>query len=405
MTKFYDHKTKPAIVLSGGGSRGAYEAGVMHYIRTQLPASANQKLKFSIYCGSSVGAINVSFFASSAHDHQYQGHEILRLWSNITAEQIYKRGALTLGKLLLHSATGFSMNFTGLNRLFSKELQPVHFEGLLNTRPFFHFLLQNVKWPMISQNIQDGFFDAIAIAATNTLTGDIELFVDHKKDLFYQSRFTMKKTRISPRHIMASAALPVLFPSVSINGVYYNDGGLRMNTPLTPAVHLGATDILTITTSSQDPQTTAPVGTRPGLGDLIGTFIYSILQDRIETDEHQLQRINRILEEVKKNTDQETYEKVCDQVGVRPIRALRIFPSYDITSLVDDELRKSLRSLRSFGSLEKAVIRLLEINEKSGSNLLSYFLFESSYINKLLELGFQDAKAKHDEIMEFVENL
>lgn len=397
--------SKTGVVLSGGGSRGAYEAGVIHYMRTMLPSDALQKLRFQIYCGSSVGAINVSFMASTAHDLLFQGNEIMRLWSNIHAEHIYKRGAISLGKLLLHSATGATFNLLGLKNLFPRQDQPIHFQGLLNTRPFFHFLLQNIKWPMISQNIHNNLFDAIVIAATNTLSGNIELFLDHRSDLNIDTRFLVRKTRISPRHVMASAALPVLFPSVAINNIYYNDGGLRMNTPLTPAVHLGASNLLTIATSSKDPRSTAPEGEIPALGDLIGTFIYSILQDRLETDEHQLRRINRILHTFKENIDPATYQKVCDQMDIRPINSLFFYPSQDITGFVDDELRKSFKSLRSFGSMERAIIRLLEIDEQSGSNLLSYFLFEPSYIHKLLELGFEDARARHDEIMTFVENL
>ncbi|MCB1197952.1 MAG: patatin-like phospholipase family protein [Deltaproteobacteria bacterium] len=397
--------SKPAIVLSGGGSRGAYEAGIIHYIRTQLPQKACQKLRFSIYSGSSVGAINVSFLASTAQDLPKQGNELIKLWSDIRAEKIYKRGAITLGKMLIHSTSGALFNLLGLKSLFAKDQQPIHFQGLLNTRPFFHFLLQNVQWNMITKNIQNNVFDAIAIAATNTLTGNIELFLDHRPDWHYQSRFIMKKTTISPRHVMASAALPVLFPSVPIDHVYYNDAALRMNTPLTPAVHLGATDLMTIATSSEDPITTASPGEIPALGDLMGTFIYSILQDRLETDEHQLQRINRILHAVKQHTAANIYQDICEELNIRPIQSLSFKPSQDITVFVDEELRKSLRSLQTFGALEKTIIRLLEIDQNKGSNLLSYFLFEPTYIQKLIELGMQDARAKHDQIMQFIENL
>lgn len=405
MTNAPHFTSKPAIVLSGGGSRGAYEAGVLHYIRTMLPAEASKKLHFSIYSGSSVGAINVAFLAATSHDLAHQGNEIMRLWANIEAKHIYKRGPFTLGKLMLHSTTGIALNLLGMNHLFSRDDQAVHFQGLLNTRPFFHFLLQNINWPMISQNIANGHFESVAIAATNTLTGNIELFVDHHKDLAYKSRFIMNKTRISPRHVMASAALPVLFPSVAINNIFYNDGGLRMNTPLTPAVHLGASDLVIIATSSKDPQSTKPAGEIPGLGDLIGTFIYSILQDRVETDEHQLRRVNQILNAFKDHVDPDTYQSICADLRIKPIRSLFFYPSQDITSFVDDELRKSFSSLTSFGSLEKTIIRLLEIDEQSGSNLLSYFLFEPTYIRKLLDLGFEDARSRHDEIMTFIEDL
>src|SRR5690606_29402947 len=101
-------------------------------------------------------------------------------------------------------------------------------------------LLQHVVWPQITQNIQKGHIEALAIATTNTLTGNAEIFLEHHLEFQFKSRLLVNAAKITPRHIMASAALPVLFPSVSISNQYYNDGSLRMNTPLTPAVHLGA---------------------------------------------------------------------------------------------------------------------------------------------------------------------
>lgn len=400
---------RTAIVLSGGGTRGAYEAGIINYIRTMLPPALAKNFVFKIHCGSSVGAINAAVMVANGHDPILQGEKLVQLWQNIRTEDIYRRGPVTLGKLVFRLSAGLASHLIGLKGITEPEDTLFSFQGLFDTTPFFHTLMQNCSWPNITRNIDSGVVDALAVSTTNMHTGQVEFFLQKRPEVPHSERLLTHIGRISPRHVMASAALPVLFPPVKIHNMYYNDGGMRLSTPIAPAVSLGATQILIIgtryppTREEIDTQTKVQTPKPPSLAGVMGKFFNAILLDRLEADNDQLARINRVLAACEKLTAPEVFQQICQDALVQPIETLFIYPSRDIAKLVDDTLRSSYRKLKSFGVLERSILRLLEIDVESGSDLLSYFLFEPTYLKRLIDLGFEDARAQHDKLAAFAE--
>ncbi len=404
-----ERKTETALVLAGGGTRGAYEAGVIHYIRTKLPPDIARRFQFDIHCGSSVGAINAAWMAATAEDLVFQGNDLMQRWLAVRTENIYRTGPVSLGKLLLRSIIGITAHFLGIEGWKEKGDRSLHFQGLFDTQPFFLFLRQGCHWPNITKNLEAGRIDGVCVSATNMHTGQVELFVQKRPDVQHSERMPTHQVKLSPRHVMASAAIPILFPPVPIEDVYYNDGGLRLNTPLAPAVSLGAGRILMIGTHFRrggrmtDTQGRFVAPRYPTLAEILGRVLQSILTDRLQSDSEQVERINRVLRAIEKNTSPEIYSQVCREASVRQIEELVIMPSVDIATLVDETVRGSLKNLRTFSSLERAILRILEAGPGSGSDFLSYFLFEPSYLKKLVDLGYEDAHAQHDEIAAFAE--
>lgn len=402
-------KYRAALVLSGGGTRGAYEAGAIHYLRTMLPPRLARDFRFQIHCGSSVGAINSTYCAATADDPVAQGKNLLRLWQSIRNIDIYRRGPFPLGKFLFRSICGLIAHTIGVKGLLNPEGKSFDFQGLFDTQPFFQTLRKNCPFKQIGKNISSGLIDAVAVVATNMHTGEPELFLQKSPTLQHSDNFRTHLGRISARHVMASAALPILFPPVPIHGTYYSDGGMRLNTPLAPAVSLGAARIMIIGTRygatplEVDTQARLTLPTQPTLGDLLGKLFNAILLDRLDFDLDQLSRVNRILDACAEHVSPEVYHQICLAAKVQRIETLSIFPSIDVETLVDETVRGSFKRLKTLGTLERFMLRLLEADPQRGTNLLSFFLFEPSYLQRLIDLGFEDARSKHDEIVAFVE--
>ncbi len=234
---------KFAIVLSGGGARGAYEAGVMYYLRTQLPREIAESQLFKIYCGTSVGAINSAFLASMANDPIFQGAELRKLWLRLTDQDIYRADYRALTGFLVKSGFFMATNFFGLENLLerynSSSVTPFPFKSVLDTTPFVYFLRRNIGWNGIHRNIERGLVEAVTVSATHMMSGETALFLEKHPDAHYrQGGPQPTECALAPKHVLASAAIPLVFPIIRINRQFYGDGSLRQNTPMSPAIHL-----------------------------------------------------------------------------------------------------------------------------------------------------------------------
>lgn len=414
-------KKKLGLVLAGGGARGAYEAGIIHYLRTQLSRQTFRHNDFAIICGSSVGAINACFMAATAHDPLYQGNRCYELWSQIKQADIYKRDVLSFASFVTGSLYSVAKNiFTRRIDYPNGLAQMDHFKGLLDTKPFVPFLKKVIPWQQISINIANRYFEAVTVTATNIFSGKLELFIEKHPELPYTGDYIWHDTKMQHFHAMASAAIPMVFPTVKVHRDYYADGGLRLNTPLSPAIQLGAEKILilgphNVEEASQIQETDRFIEptTPPSLGLLLGKILSSIFIDKLDYDIEQLQRINRLIDWgeavfgddfIQKINSYLDENKIVGDIanrGLKKIEVMRISPSRDIRELFSEAIHKSSYLRKEFTSFEKTLLKLLDVDIESGKDFLSYILFYPEYIKMLLELGFEDAKQNHDQLLEF----
>lgn len=415
---------KRAIVLSGGGARGAYQAGIIHYLRSQLPPHIAHRCNFDILCGSSVGAINVCFMAASSHNLEYQGKQAYEMWANLQQGNIYLRDVGTLTGLMKRTMFGVISNIFRRKRgtSMSERFKARRFRGLLDTSPFPYFLKRNIPWKQIRLNIQNGLTKAVSVTATNVHTGKMELFVDKHESIRYTGRHPVHFMPIEPRHAMASSAIPVLFPAVRIRRNYYSDGGLRQNTPLSPAIQLGADKALVIGLHHRSEiaaETEETFATEfdypPTLGELMGHVLKSLFVDRLDYDLEQTSRINQIIDIGYQAFGEDFLKRINAQLhrpesprdinarGLKSLSIMSIFPSRDIRQIFIESVMDPLFVKKNLSYFERTLLSALDVDLNEGSDFLSFILFVPSYINRLLDLGYEDARAKHDQLIEFFE--
>lgn len=415
---------KLALVLSGGGARGAYEAGVVHYIRTMLPRELGAKRRFDILCGSSVGAINTCFLAATAHDLTYQGNKLYEVWKNLKQENVYRRDAASFIKLLSRSFFGISRNlFTHMQDKDVASTKKKHFMGLLNTAPLIPFLKNNIPWRQISVNIRNEVLRAVSLTATNVYTGKLELFVEKHESVPYTGHYVFHDIKLEYYHPLASAALPLIFQTVRIGNEYYTDGGLRLNTPMSPAIQLGADRVLAIGLHHEleRPEQNRAGGEivplipeYPSLGLMLGKILSAVFLDRLDYDIEQMTRINRLVEWAEGRYGSDFIEQINEYLKVNNIRgdianrglkklsALRIYPSRDLREVFAECVEGKKFFSKGLTTLERTMLKILDVDIHSGKDFLSFIIFHPLYLGKLLELGFEDARAHHDKIIEFM---
>lgn len=409
------------LVLSGGGARGAYEAGVMHYIRTALKPHQGSERVFQIKSGSSVGAINTCFMASMAHDPFAQGAQLYTLWKDLRQEWVYKRNMKALASFVGRTSRGVLHNLLTVTPFKSKKnnkIDPIHFKGFLDTSPLPHFLKDHINFKKLHQNVQKGPVDAVSLTATNLATGKMELFINRKHDVPYTGEYPHHFVKLEHEHPMASAAIPLIFPPVKVGDTYYTDGGLRLNTPMSPAIQLGATKILIIGLHykyevGEQIHNSVPPGTAPSVGQMVGQVMNSLFLDRIQYDIEQMTRINRMIEWSEKVFGVDYLKQINDMLiaegirgdianrGLRKIKVFNINPS-KVISEIFQECYNHHDSRDDFSAFEKTLLRILDIDPVAGVDILTYLAFMPSYIEKLLDLGYADAEAHRDEIIEFL---
>jgi len=374
------HRSKTGLILAGGGARAAYQVGVLKAVRELLPLP--EKNPFPILCGASAGAINAATLAVFANNFDAAVGSLLEVWENFHVRHVYRSDPLGIARV----GARWLAALTLLSRT-----SPV---SLLDNSPLAEMLSRNLDFGRIQENIDNGCLYAVSITCSGYHSGQSVSFYQGGPDTEAWER-TQRIGAAMPlrvEHLMASAALPFIFPAVKINREYFGDGSMRQIAPISPALHLGADRVLVISTARQIANAEPPRvrGTfYPSVAQIAGHALNSIFLDSLNVDIETLQRINRTISLIPSDRLREA------GLPLRQIKVLVISPSQSIERMV----------VRHTGELPWTVrflLRGIGAMNRNGSNLASYLLFEKGYCRALIDLGYQDTMARRNEVLEFL---
>ncbi|MGH8584526.1 MAG: patatin-like phospholipase family protein [Gammaproteobacteria bacterium] len=365
-----------ALVLSGGGARGAYQVGFLRALAKRHP-----DLQIPILTGVSAGAINAAYLANEPTAFRDKVEALAALWAKITTDQIFRvdlrslannvvawGGRLLVGRASSHSAARSMVDASPLCAMLEHLLRPTH-----------RYL------PGIAKNLAAGALKAVAVTASSYSTGQSVTWVQGMEpDAMAGVQHKIVRCKLRLDHILASAALPLLFPAVRINRRWFGDGGIRMTAPLSPAVHLGARKILAISTRfgrGRSEMERPYIDAYPPPAQVMGALFNAIFLDVLDNDAQRLTRINELIEKIPEH----------DRGGLRPVKLLLLRPSRDLGRLAGDYEAALPRAFRF-------MTRGLGTQETRSNDILSLLMFQPDYLQHLIELGYEDAEARRDEI-------
>jgi len=399
--------------MSGGGARGAYEAGVLSYLFEELPALLGRRIHFDIVTGTSVGAIHACWVGATQDDPD-AGHRLTELWGSLSFEKVFP--------IRVTDTVRVPWRLLGLGGTSGwlparEQKAPDRLPGLFDTTMLESIVLGQIPWDKLHRNLDEGRLYALAVAATEIATGRSVVFVDTPGGTVPQwagNPFVIARSaRIGPEHALASAAIPLIFPAVRVDQAYCYDGGLRLNTPLAPALRLGAERVLVIglryqrTVHEEDRIARERVANYSSLTYLSGKALNSLLLDRVEHDVDRLRLFNAILERGVKAYGPEFLERINEpivamrNVPYRIVDNLFLRPSKDIGAIASECLGHRSRNRSAREWLSRNLARYAGRGAVGEADLLSYLFFDRCYVDHLIELGRHDAGQASEQLAKF----
>ena len=366
------------IVLTGGGARAAYQVGLLRCLAREFP-----DLRIDVLTGVSAGAINAVFLANFRGDLKNAAEELSQLWLSLTPEKVFSVAPWSLLRRIL---------LFNLRMLMGGARGAPKIRGMVDTEPLRRYLHKALETPDgtlpgIEKNLESGQLSALALTTIEYATAETITWVQaNEPEMWQRTQRHSEATEITLDHVMASAALPILFPATRIGSTYHGDGGIRLAAPLSPALHLGADRIIALSTRFRRPR---GIRAEPAISDyppplqVAGVLLNAVFLDMLDQDVRRLELVNRLLEQHPQST-------------LRPIDVMLLRPSEDLGRLAGEfeiELPSYFRFVaRGFGS-----------KETKSPDVLSMLMFQKDYIARLIEIGERDAEARMAELSRLVD--
>jgi len=374
---------KTALILSGGGARAAYQVGVLQALAEVLPDDCENP--FPIICGTSAGAINALAIAAHKGNFKSAVNALAHMWQNLDIGQVYLHGWSDIFKGLGY--VGLSLFNEGMGRR-----RPL---SLLDNAPLWNLLGSRINFGNINHSIDSGKLLAVSVSAMGYTSGHSVSFFQGNPALEGWSRYRRSgvATQLRLEHLLASSAIPTIFPAVRINREYFGDGALRQLAPISPALHLGADALFVVGVSGNRSAVKAnrrvPHRHSPSMGQIVGHLFNSAFVDALEGDLEHMQRMNELLKLIPDDV------RKSEGILLRPVDNMVISPSYPIDGIAGRNVRYLPKSLRFF-------LRAIGATAKGGgATAASYLLFSNEFIMELIALGREDTLAEAENIRAF----
>ena len=387
--------------------RGAYEVGIVAGIMEVLDPEPGSGPTFQIFAGTSVGAINATYLASNAAHPDHGVERLAEVWNSLRLEDHARVRPFGLARLP-----------EALSRLRSKSNQPTG-NSLLDSRGIEVLVRRSIDWPKLHENIDHGVIDAVMVAALHVVSGRTTMFTERSPGCHIEpTRDERKATafeRISADHVLASAAIPLLFPTRRIGDHYYCDGGLRFNTPIAPAIRAGAERLVIVSVRHERSQREIAAAEESDAGKgselssvfLVGKLLNALLLDPVAYDLQVLERLNQVMEVLEETLDADDLERI-QRVWIKhrgaPYRRLKklVFqPSRDLGRVAGEFIKKSLKTTNLRPVAKYLIEKFASDAPEPEADWASYLLFDGSFAHELIEIGRQDARDQAEKIREF----
>jgi len=397
------------LVLTAGGARGAYQVGVLKRI-AELPMLADQPCPFPIIAGASAGAINGSVLAARAARFGEATHELARVWSDLQVEQVFRTDLPALAAC----GAGLARDF-----VLGGFLGHTVTHGFFDTSPLASLLERAFPPRGIAEAIRRGHLYAVAIAATSYHSGRSYTFIQGRAGhpVWTKSRRVVSRCTLTHRHILASGAIPIVFPPVRVpcdeGELWFGDGGLRLVAPMSPAIRLGATHVFAIgirssraadTLAQEEAGSAAPLGAdgprlpSPPLAQVCGVFMNAIFLDHLDADLDHLRRMNDLLDAQTGSAGAPQGTGAAARAAAEPMRRVEpliVSPSEDMAMIAQRFAHRMPRFIRY-------LLDGLGTPDAQSADLMSYLLFDAAYTRTLVDVGYRDAGERIDEIESFL---